>query len=177
MKKWIFAVALCGVSGCSLQQEPGQPMRFAPAPPAAAPAPSAERSAPSADPVAAEPESDSHEALEADNAQTGGADAPADRVTDDNRKDAADLDQSVKGTAPPAAAEITKGASDAATICDSACKKACVNAADKNVCAKAYAAGCFSGTAPATFDCGTREEKRKIKDDGVEERGMPVITP
>ncbi len=175
MKKWIFAVALCGALGCSQQQEPGQPLQFAPAPPppAAAPGAAEEEAAPSE----AEPKSESREAIQADDAPTDAVDAPAAKA-EENLQDGADLDQPMKrAKSAPKAPSASKGASDAATICDSACQKTCANAADKNVCAQAYAAGCFSGTAPATFDCGTSGEKRKIKADGVEERGMPVITP
>ncbi len=180
MKKWIFAMALCGAFGCSQQQQPGQPLGFAPGPPPAAPAPSAaeEEAAPSDAPMEAEPQTEGRGSLKDEESRAGGAEAPAEKAVEDNMQDEADLARPAKrAKAASTQPKASKGASDTAAICDSACKKACANAADKNVCAQAYAAGCFSGTAPATFDCGTSGEKRKIKDDGVEAHGLPIGIP
>lgn len=161
MKKWIFAAVLCGSVGCAIQ-EPGQPMQFAPGAPAESE--SNEEAAPR------------REALEADDsdeaAVEGDAVAPSGKASEEKQ-----AKPMPNPSAAPAPARSRRIDDDAAAICDSACKTACKNAADQNLCAQAYAAGCFSGTAPATFDCGASGVKGKAKPDGVEERGTPVVIP
>jgi hypothetical protein len=174
MKKWIFAVALCGSFGCAIQ-EPGQPMQFAPGAPAESEA--KDEAAPSEAPAEPEAKTEERSRRESENALEAGGAAPADSAADD-LDDSATRDRAPKTSArrAPAPARAAK-LKDVAATCDSACKKACVGAADLDICAQAYAAGCFSGTAPATFDCGGNGVKGKAKTDGVEERGLPVNIP
>lgn len=167
MKKWIFAALVCGSFGCA-RQELGQPMQFAPND--SVKIEKEKEAAPDEAPADTESKVSKQDALEA-----GGATAPADSVAAD------ELDEREAKAAPaPAKKRTAKGEgaiSGSAAPCDAACKKTCANAEDKDVCAQAYAAGCFSGTAPATFDCGKNGMRRKAAADGVEEKGLPVSIP
>ena len=180
MKKWILAVVLCGSFGCA-KQEPGQPMQFAPGAPAESAVEREEAldEAPAQAPSEPEAKTEERSVRESENALEGGTAAPAEPAADD-LSDSAGRNQAPKGSAKPAPAPApAKSAKmkDVAATCDSSCRKACTGAADQDVCAQAYAAGCFSGTAPATFDCGTSGEKRKLKDDGLEAKGLPINIP
>lgn len=70
----------------------------------------------------------------------------------------------------------SSGAAQPTLVCDAACRKLCDAQVDQQACARAYNAGCFSGTAPATVDCGDFKASGVEKSgDGVERQPTPTV--
>lgn len=170
MKRTWVLVGLVGMLGACAKMEPGQPMKLAPtgvapseqAAPEQEVAPVAEEA-----PVADEEKAEERGAPEAPaEAQMPAAPAPADSAEAERREAPAKPKRSSMSDAPVGGAQV---------VCDASCQKFCANAAELDVCAKAYAAGCFTGTAPATYDCGAYEDA-EADQDGVKARGTPTVT-
>lgn len=174
MKRMMVLATLCGLMGfvgCA-KMEPGQPLQLAPASPAPA-----ERGAEAEKSVPLEQENALEPAAEAEAPATG-APADSDQAAPEEAKQAKEESQPMKRRAAESRESPPKPSREmapAGPACDATCQKFCGNAKDLALCAQGYAAGCFSGTAPSTFDCEGVDEA-DAESEGVKARGTPTVT-